>query len=88
VTPGMVELGSLEADLNAQLGARAAEVCDHVVLVGEERVRPLLVGLQRKGFASERVSVVADLPAATEALKRLVTAGDTVLFENDLPDLY
>jgi hypothetical protein len=32
--------------------------------------------------------VVADLPAATEALAKIVKAGDTVLFENDLTDLY
>lgn len=88
VTPGMVELGTLQAELNAQLGARAAEVCDYVVLVGLERSKPLLAGLQGKGFAPERISVVADLPAATEVLKGLVHAGDTVLFENDLPDLY
>ena len=34
VTPGMVELGALEAQLNEELGAKAAEVCDYVVLVG------------------------------------------------------
>jgi UDP-N-acetylmuramoyl-tripeptide--D-alanyl-D-alanine ligase len=88
VTPGMVELGPLEAELNEQLGEHAADVCHHVVLVGLEQTRPLQAGLRRKRFPPERMHVVADLPAATEALAKIVKAGDTVLFENDLPDLY
>jgi UDP-N-acetylmuramoyl-tripeptide--D-alanyl-D-alanine ligase len=88
VTPGMVELGPLEAQLNEELGAQAAEVCDHVILVGVERTKPLLAGLQRKNFPPENVRVVRDLKAATLLLPTIVSVGDTVLFENDLPDQY
>jgi UDP-N-acetylmuramoyl-tripeptide--D-alanyl-D-alanine ligase len=88
VTPGMVELGALEAQMNEALGARAAEVCDYVVLVGVERTKPLVAGLQRHNFPPEKVRVVRDLKGATIVLPTIVGAGDTVLFENDLPDLY
>jgi UDP-N-acetylmuramoyl-tripeptide--D-alanyl-D-alanine ligase len=88
VTPGMVELGLLEGQLNEQLGAKAAEVCDYVVLVGVERTKPLVAGLQAKHFPSERIRVVRDLKGATIVLPTIVGPGDTVLFENDLPDLY
>jgi UDP-N-acetylmuramoyl-tripeptide--D-alanyl-D-alanine ligase len=88
VTPGMVELGPLEGQLNEQLGAKAAEVCDYVVLVGVERTRPLVAGLQANNFPPEKIRVVRDLNAATIVLPTIVAAGDTVLFENDLPDLY
>jgi UDP-N-acetylmuramoyl-tripeptide--D-alanyl-D-alanine ligase len=88
VTPGMVELGTLEAQLNEELGAKAAEVCDYVVLVGVERTKPLVRGLQSKNFPSEKIRQVRDLKAATLVLPTIVTVGDTVLFENDLPDLY
>jgi UDP-N-acetylmuramoyl-tripeptide--D-alanyl-D-alanine ligase len=88
VTPGMVELGSLEAQLNEQLGAKAADVCDYVVLVGVERTKPIVAGLQRKHFPQEKIRVVRDLKGATLVLPTLVSMGDTVLFENDLPDLY
>jgi UDP-N-acetylmuramoyl-tripeptide--D-alanyl-D-alanine ligase len=88
VTPGMVELGPLEAQLNEQLGAKAAEVCDYVVLVGVERTKPLVAGLQAKNFPPEKIRVVRDLHGATIVLPTIVAAGDTVLFENDLPDLY
>jgi UDP-N-acetylmuramoyl-tripeptide--D-alanyl-D-alanine ligase len=88
VTPGMVELGALEAQLNEELGAKAADVCDYVVLVGVERTKPLVRGLQSKNFPSEKIRQVRDLKAATLVLPTIVTIGDTVLFENDLPDLY
>jgi UDP-N-acetylmuramoyl-tripeptide--D-alanyl-D-alanine ligase len=88
VTPGMVELGTLEAELNEELGAKAAEVCDYVVLVGVERTKPLVAGLRRKNFPQEKIRVVRDLKGATIVLPTIVGLGDTVLFENDLPDLY
>jgi UDP-N-acetylmuramoyl-tripeptide--D-alanyl-D-alanine ligase len=88
VTPGMVELGPLEAQLNEELGAKAADVCDHVVLVGVERTKPLVAGLRRKNFPQEKIRVVRDLKGATIVLPTIVGMGDTVLFENDLPDLY
>jgi UDP-N-acetylmuramoyl-tripeptide--D-alanyl-D-alanine ligase len=88
VTPGMVELGPLEAQLNEEFGAKAAEVCDYVVLVGVERAKPILAGLQRQRFPAERIRVVRDLQAATLVLPTIVGVGDTVLFENDLPDQY
>jgi UDP-N-acetylmuramoyl-tripeptide--D-alanyl-D-alanine ligase len=88
VTPGMIELGPLEAHLNEELGAKAAEVCDYVVLVGVERTKPLVAGLQSKNFPSQKIRVVRDLKGATIVLPTIVGVGDTVLFENDLPDLY
>jgi UDP-N-acetylmuramoyl-tripeptide--D-alanyl-D-alanine ligase len=88
VTPGMVELGPLETHLNEELGAKAAEVCDYVLLVGVERTKPLMAGLRAKNFPPERIRVVRDLKGATLVLPSIVAAGDTVLFENDLPDLY
>jgi UDP-N-acetylmuramoyl-tripeptide--D-alanyl-D-alanine ligase len=88
VTPGLVELGPLEAQLNEELGAQAAEVCDYIVLVGVERTKPLLAGLQRKNFPPDHIRVVRDLKAATLVIPTIVGVGDTVLFENDLPDQY
>ncbi len=84
----MVELGTLEGQLNEELGAKAAAVCDYVILVGAERTKPLVAGLRRHDFPQEKIRVVRDLKGATIMLPTLVGMGDTVLFENDLPDLY
>ncbi|MGQ4807920.1 UDP-N-acetylmuramoyl-tripeptide--D-alanyl-D-alanine ligase [Candidatus Entotheonellaceae bacterium PAL068K] len=88
VTPGMVELGEIEAEENEKFGARAASVCDYVLLVGPMQTQAILRGLERQCFPPERIRIVQDLAAATAELHHIVQAGDVVLFENDLPDLY
>jgi UDP-N-acetylmuramoyl-tripeptide--D-alanyl-D-alanine ligase len=85
VTPGMVELGELEAAANERFGARAAEVCDYIVLVGAKQTE---ASARKAQFPSERLRVVATLAEATEVLRGVLRPGDVVLFENDLPDLY
>lgn len=88
VTPGMVELGELEEQLNRRFGEQAAAVCDLVVLVGVKRTKPIYEGLLSAGMAREQVHVVADLGEATGLLGRIRRSGDVILFENDLPDTY
>lgn len=88
VTPGMVELGELESKENEKLGIAAAKICDYVLLVGAKQTQPVLRGLEREQFPQERLRVVKDLSEATSELEKIVRAGDVVLFENDLPDLY
>ncbi len=88
VTPGMVELGVEQESWNEKLGARAAGVCDFVILVGSRQTAPIRRGLDGAGFAADRVTSVRNLDDGLEALKGIVRPGDVVLFENDLPDLY
>jgi UDP-N-acetylmuramoyl-tripeptide--D-alanyl-D-alanine ligase len=88
VTPGMVELGEREAEENERFGARAAEVCDLVVLVGPERAKPILAGLSAASFPDSKIHVVANASEAEALLAKTTRRGDVVLFENDLPDLY
>ena len=88
VTPGMVELGDEEAALNERFGGQAAAACDHVILVGPERTKPIDRGLRAADFDPAAITVVRDIAGATEALAGLTRAGDVILFENDLPDLY
>ncbi len=88
VTPGMVELGDRELEENERFGEQAAAVCDLVVLVGEERSRPILAGLAAASFPDDRIHVVANTSEAQALLAKTTRRGDVVLFENDLPDLY
>lgn len=88
VTPGMVELGELEAELNRRFGEHAGEVCDLAILVGPTRTTPIREGLAAAGMDPGSVHVVGDITEATTLLGRLTRAGDVVLFENDLPDTY
>ena len=88
ITPGMVELGAREFEQNRKFGQMAAGVCDFVILVGPKRTTPIAQGLREAGFAGENIRVVKDLQAARRVMRSLVSRGDVVLFENDLPDNY
>lgn len=87
VTPGLVELGVLEAQENAQLGKDLVGL-DRVVLVGETLVSAVKNGYLAAGGDAEKIVTVPTLEAAQELLSRELAEGDTVLFLNDLPDIY
>lgn len=85
VTPGMVELGPRQAEENEAFAAAAAQVADHLVIVGRTNRAALLRGAA-KGRAS--VTVVATREQAVEWARQNLGPGDAVLYENDLPDHY
>ncbi|MDD2417795.1 MAG: UDP-N-acetylmuramoyl-tripeptide--D-alanyl-D-alanine ligase [Oscillospiraceae bacterium] len=87
VTPGMVELGDRQNELNKELGSYAASRCDYAVLVGEKQAPPLLDGLLSAGFKREDIYIAKTLTDGLNILKELPREGKrTVLLENDLPD--
>lgn len=88
VTPGMIELGPEEDIQNEVLGEQIAMSADYAILVGKKRSIPIVRGMQKNSFPEENLFVVASLDEATAVLRHLAVNGDTVLFENDLPDNY
>lgn len=87
VTPGLVELGLLEESENRMLGSHLAGL-DYVILVGETLVVPVKQGYLENGGDPEKIKIVLTLNDAQEELKHLLQPGSTVLFLNDLPDIY
>jgi UDP-N-acetylmuramoyl-tripeptide--D-alanyl-D-alanine ligase len=85
VTPGMVELGRIQAEENRDLAAFAAGCLSDVVVVGRTNRRSLVAGA-RGGRAALRV--VAHRPEAVAWAAANLGEGDGVLYENDLPDHY
>ncbi len=88
ITPGMVELGPIEADENRRFGEKAASVCDYVVLVGREQTQPIRQGLLERGFPAERVLAARQAQEVADLLAGIVRPGDILLYENRLPDTY
>lgn len=88
VTPGMVELGDQEDVENRAFGRVMAGVADTVMLIGPKHTRPIYEGLIEGGFNEEHIQVYKSLDEAAKVLWRLVSPGDVVIFENDLPDNY
>ena len=89
VTPGIVECGVLEKEINGRLGEKIAEFdFDKVILIGDTLVGAVKAGYDKAEGAQERLAVVKSLDDATAMLAEWVQAGDAVLFLNDLPDVY
>ena len=88
ITPGMVELGRQEEEMNRKFGRLAADGCDIAILIGRKRSAAIASGLRESGFPEQNILIANSLDEATGMLKKMVKPGDTVLFENDLPDNY
>ena len=87
VTPGLVELGILEESENRALGEKLVGL-DQVILVGDTLVQPVKEGYLSAGGDAGKIVLVPTLDKAQEKLKTVIKTGDTVLFLNDLPDIY
>ncbi len=88
VTPGMVELGRHEQKENYEFGKIMADVADVVYLIGPKHTKPIYDGMADAGFKKENIRVFKSLNEATKELWSDVKLGDTIIFENDLPDNY
>lgn len=88
VTPGMIELGEQTYELNAQLGDIIAHNADIAIIVGRYNRDAIAEGLRRSGMPEERVRLVDSFAEAQTVLQPMLRAGDTVLYENDLPDTF
>ncbi len=87
VTPGMIELGDKEEELNAALGANAASVCDYIVAVGEKQAKPIVKGAKDAGFDESRIYVAKTFAEAMAFVNGIEQGKKkVVLLENDLPD--
>lgn len=88
VTPGMVELGSRQAEENRRLGEHIAKNVDLAVLIGEKQTAPIREGLKAQDFPADQTKVFASFFDAQNFLQGFLESGDVVLYENDLPDQY
>lgn len=89
VTPGMIELGSKEKELNKEFGKQIADVADEVILIGEKRTKPIYEGLLEKKYNEKKIHVLNDVREAYTLINKLKAKEDLyALFENDLPDTY
>ncbi len=88
VTPGMIELGEQTFELNAQLGDAIARNADIAIIVGHYNRDAIVEGLRRSGMPEDSVRLVDSFAEAQSVLQPMLRAGDTVLYENDLPDTF
>ena len=90
LTPGMVELGAKQAELNEEFGKNAAKVCDYVILVDKQQTEPIYKGLKSAGYPEDKIYVATDFNDAITHAYGLNSNDERkiILLENDLPDNY
>lgn len=88
VTPGMIELGDQQAELNEKFGEEIAKSCDVAIIVGQYNRDSIVAGIKKQNFPEEKLHIVGSFAEAQQVLSTMLAAGDTVLYENDLPDTF
>lgn len=88
VTPGMIDLGEKQNEINKHFGTLMKGNADVVVLVGKNQTKPIYEGLQESGFDLEKVVVLDTEKEAFQYIWQTAKLEDTILLENDLPDAF
>lgn len=88
VTPGMIDLGSKQNDINFEFGKYMQYKTDYVILVGEKQTKSIYAGLKESGFDMHNVIVYENVRDALHYVYSRFSVRDTILLENDLPDAF
>ena len=81
VSPGIVELGNMQYEMNFKIAKEVKKYADVFVIMNKTNK----IALSR-GAEGMEVYFASTREEQTEILKKILGAGDVVLFENDLPD--
>lgn len=88
ITPGLVEMGYKQSEINFSLGGKIADVADYIIIMNEINKNYLLSGAISHNFSRDKIFFAATRKKQKEILERLMIKGCIILFENDLPDNY
>lgn len=88
ITPGMIELGDRQFELNKSFGLKAADSCDTAIVVGQYNRDAIIQGLEEGNMPRHTIHAADTFAQAQQILKTISSPGDTVLYENDLPDTF
>ena len=84
----MIELGTEQFNLNRKFGAYLGNKVDIAIIVGEYNREALTEGIGSSTLPDENLHIVDSFSEAQKVLNGLIQPGDTVLYENDLPDSF
>lgn len=89
ITPGMIELGEKQFELNENLGKQIAKnKIDFAVIVGQYNNEALTSGLKEGGMPDANILHFETFLDANAWMLSFTKPGDIVLIENDLPDTF
>ncbi len=88
VTPGLIELGVDHTREHLSLGKTAALYADLALIIKPQRIPSFIAGFKEQATKMQEIITLSSFEQAKDWLNKNVRAKDTVLFANDLPDLY
>ncbi len=88
ISPGLVEQGDKQYELNFKLGKAIGESCDEFIIMNETNKTALTQGALAAGLDLKHLHYASSRKGQIETLKSIQEKGSIVLFENDLPDNY
>ncbi len=88
ITPGMIELGERQEQLNREFGEKIAKSVDVAIIVGKYNRDAIVEGLTEGNLDVTQIRTVDSFAEAQALLHTMLSPGDTVLYENDLPDTF
>lgn len=88
VTPGMIELGDKQYELNYKFGEYISKSVDAAILIGKNQTKPIYDALKKNKFIDNNLYVLNDVRDAFKLLNKIADSNTYVLLENDLPDLF
>ncbi len=88
ITPGMVELGNLHDKQHSEIAEIAIKTADVAIAVVPERIASFVNTFKAGKTKKQELVLVNSLVEAQKWLDINIKANDTILYENDLPDIY
>ena len=88
VTPGLIELGDKQFEYNSNFGSQIATSADYVIVVGAYNRDAIIQGLHSTPFDKSNIYQASTFTDAISHLSGVLSSGDIVLYENDLPDTF
>lgn len=86
MTPGIVEQGKNQFEVNKTLGKEISKVATKVFVMNEVNKKAISEGLIEAGFNKENIFYATTITEGEQLIKQHVKKGDVLLIENDLPD--
>ena len=89
ITPGMIEMGDKQYEVNYNFGKFIADSVDLAILVGVNQTKPIQDGIKDSRFDNDKLIIVNDVKEAINIAQTYFKGKETyILLENDLPDIF
>ncbi|MDO5395556.1 MAG: UDP-N-acetylmuramoyl-tripeptide--D-alanyl-D-alanine ligase [Bacteroidales bacterium] len=88
ITPGMIELGDMQHELNREFGKQISRSADYAFIVGQYNRDAIMEGLTDGMIPDDHIFLFDTFLQANAHAMSIARPGATILIENDLPDTF